>query len=76
MKEKKFIRSGLHLPVKDLKQTIQYYRETLGFYDEWTFGDKDGGIKRDEMRLLFGEDPSFVNDMNNSRLRLALMWIV
>jgi catechol 2,3-dioxygenase-like lactoylglutathione lyase family enzyme len=76
MKAKKFIRSGPHLPVKDLQQTLGYYRDTLGFYDEWTFGNKDGGIRRDDMRLLFAEDPEFVNDMNNHKHRLPLMWFV
>ena len=76
MAEKKFIRNGPHLPVKDLRQTINYYRDTLGFSEEWTAGSKDGGISRDEMRLLFAEDPKFVNDINNYRHRLPLMWFV
>jgi len=76
MKTKKFIRSGPHLPVKDLKQTLDYYRETLGFYDEWTEGDKDGGIRRDDMRLLFGEDTEFTTAINNATHRLPLMWFV
>jgi len=36
------MRCGAHLPVKDLRMTLDYYRDVLGFYDEWTFGDKDG----------------------------------
>ncbi|QEC76257.1 VOC family protein [Mucilaginibacter ginsenosidivorax] len=76
MKTKKFIRSNPHLPVKDLKQTLDYYRETLGFYDEWIEGDKDGGIRRDDMRLLFGEDAGFTAAINNAQHRLPLMWFV
>jgi catechol 2,3-dioxygenase-like lactoylglutathione lyase family enzyme len=76
MKTKKFIRNGPHLPVKDLRQTLEFYRDTLGFYDEWTFGNKDGGIRRDDMRLLFAEDPAFVNDINNPDHRLPLLWFV
>jgi uncharacterized glyoxalase superfamily protein PhnB len=76
MKTKKFIRSGPHLPVKDLKLTLNYYREALGFYDEWTAGDKDGGIRRDDMRLLFGEDAEFTAAINNTTHRLPLMWFV
>ena len=72
----KFIKSAPHLPVKDLKKTISYYRDTLGFMDEWIFGEKDGGIRRDEMRLLFAEDPEFANDTNNHKHRLPLMWFV
>jgi uncharacterized glyoxalase superfamily protein PhnB len=76
MKVKKFIRSGPHLPVKNLVETIAWYRDALGFYDEWSFGDKDGGIRRDEMQLLFCEDPNFTADVNNAAHRLPLMWFV
>jgi len=79
MKAKKFIRSNPHLPVKDLRETLDYYRDTLGFYDEWTWPGKDGkhtdgGIRRDEMRLLFGEDPEFVKSY--PKIRLSIMWFV
>jgi hypothetical protein len=35
-----------------------YYRDIIWFSEEWTAGSKDGGISRDEMRLLFAEDRS------------------
>jgi uncharacterized glyoxalase superfamily protein PhnB len=76
MKPKKFIRSGPHLPVRSIKQTLDFYRDILGFYDEWTWGDKDGGIRRDDMRLLFGEDVDFTNAINSHKSRLPLMWFV
>jgi uncharacterized glyoxalase superfamily protein PhnB len=81
MKTKKFIRSNPHLPVRNLRETLDYYRDTLGFYDEWTWmnkdGDiKDGGIRRDDMRLLFGEEPEFIDVVNNEKNRLPLMWFV
>lgn len=76
MKAKRFIKSGPHLPVKDLRQTLDFYRDSLGFNDEWTFGDKDGGIRRDDLRLLFAEDLNFVSDINNQNHRLPLMWFV
>lgn len=81
MKEKKFIRSGPHLPVKNLRQTLDYYRDVLGFYEEWTWTNKDGeikdgGIRRDDMRLLFGEDPTFTNIVNTNTHRLPLVWFV
>ena len=76
MKDKKFIKSSPHLPVKNLKQTLDFYRDTLGFYEEWTWGEKDGGIRRDDMRLLFEEDPDFINAVNNEKNRLPLMWFV
>ena len=72
----KFIRSNAHLPVKNLRSTLDYYRDVLGFSDEWTFGDKDGGISRNELRLLFAEDEGFTNDINNEHHRLPLMWFV
>ena len=76
MKSKKFHRSGPHLPVKNLRATLDYYRDTLGFYEEWIWEEKDGGIQRDDMRLLFGEDPEFTDSINNNKYRLNLMWFV
>lgn len=82
MKAKKFIRSNPHLPVRNLRQTLDYYRDVLGFYDEWTWKNKDGnitdgGIRRDDMRLLFGEAPGFIDRINNSKKsRLPLIWFV
>jgi catechol 2,3-dioxygenase-like lactoylglutathione lyase family enzyme len=76
MKSKKFIRNGPHLPVKNLNETLDFYRDILGFYNEWKFGEKDGGVQRDDMRLIFAEDPEFVNDVNNQKHRLPLVWFV
>ena len=81
MKDKKFIRSGPHLPVKNLQETLDYYHNKLGFYEEWTWADKDGkitdgGIRRDDMRLFFGEDPQFTALINNGKNRLPLLWFV
>jgi uncharacterized glyoxalase superfamily protein PhnB len=81
MKTKKFIRSNPHLPVRNLKETLDYYRDVLGFYDEWNWTNKDGkitdgGIRRNDMRLLFAEDPDFTNSINNNNHRLPLMWFV
>jgi hypothetical protein len=76
IRSKRFIKSGPHLPVKNLRLTLDYYRNKLGFTDEWTFGDKDGGIRRDDLRLLFAEDADFTNDINNKHHRLPLMWFV
>jgi glyoxalase/bleomycin resistance protein/dioxygenase superfamily protein len=75
-KEMRFIRSAPHLPVKNLRETLNYYRDVLGFYDEWTFGEKDGGIRKDEMRLLFAEDPEFVSSINSGRQHFPLIWFV
>ena len=78
---KKFIRSNAQLPVKNLRETLDYYRDELGFLDEWTWKNadgetKDGGIRRDELRLLFAEDPEFTSAINNKNNRLPLMWFV
>ena len=76
MKPSKFHRSGAHLPVRNLRETLDYYRDKIGFYEEWIFGDKDSGIKRDDMRLLFVEDPGYTATINNQTNRLSLMWFV
>jgi len=81
-KTKKFIRSNPHLPVRNLQETLDYYREKLGFTDEWAMANSegkvmDGGIRRDEMRLLFGEDPEFVDVITGyKKSRLPLLWFV
>jgi len=77
----KFIRSNPHLPVRNLQLTLDYYRDTLGFSEEWKWTNKegevkDGGIRRDEMRLLFAEDPGFVTAINNNGKHLLLLWFV
>lgn len=56
MAEKKFWKLSPHLPVKDVKETINWYKENLGFGEEWFYGDPvtDGGCRRDEMRVIFG----------------------
>ena len=81
MKTKKFIRSNAQLPVRNLRETLNYYRNELGFFDEWTWKNahgeiKDGDIRRDEMRLLFAEDPEFTSAINNEKNSLPLMWFV
>lgn len=76
VKVSKFCKPLAHLPVRDLRQTLDYYREFLGFSDEWTHGAKDGGIQRDALRLLFGEDPNFTDAINNEEHRLPIMWFV
>lgn len=76
MKVKKFHRCGAHLPVINLRETLDYYRENFGFYNEWTEGEIDGGLRRDDMRLLFGEDPDHVKKINNETARLNLVWFV
>src|SRR4051794_31397318 len=76
MKTKQFIRSCAHLPVINLKATLGYYRDVLGFYEEWSEGEIDGGIRRDDMRLLFGEDPAHTEKINTDSARLNLLWFV
>ena len=53
----------------------------MGFENEWTWPNKDGavkdgGISRDDMRLLFAEDSEFTNAINSDTKRLPLMWFV
>ena len=76
MKAKKFTRSAPHLPVINLRQTLDYYSDTLGFCEEWTEGKTDGGIRRDEMRMLFGEDAEYTQIINSDKSRLNLLWFV
>lgn len=76
MKAKKFNKCLPHLPVKNLKLTLDYYSEKLGFTDRWTLGDKDGGIQRDDLGLLFAKDTEFTNNIKNKNHRLPIIWFV
>lgn len=76
MENKKFHRCGAHLPVINLRETLNYYRDKFGFYEEWTEGTIDGGIRRDDMRMLFGEDAEHVKLINTDTGRLNLIWFV
>jgi len=57
MSEKKFWKVSPHIPVKDVEETVEWYKKNLGFSEEWYYGNPptDGGCKRDELRLLFGK---------------------
>jgi uncharacterized glyoxalase superfamily protein PhnB len=77
MKPKKFIRVNPFIPVKNLKQTLDYYRDKLGFYEQWMFGEMDGGIRRDDMRLVFCEDPDYINQLYvPPTYQFTLLWFV
>src|SRR5580704_3014047 len=81
MEAPKFIRCNPHLPVKNLRNTLDFYRDTLGFEEEWTWANKDGkitdgGIRRDDMQLLFGEDLQITERINNENHCLSVMWFV
>jgi catechol 2,3-dioxygenase-like lactoylglutathione lyase family enzyme len=76
MKPAKFYRVNPFLPVKDLRATLNFYRDVLGFYEEWTFGDFDGGIRRDEMRAIFRYDPEYTIVINNEQYWFELIWFV
>jgi hypothetical protein len=72
----RFIKPLPHLPVRNLRLTLDYYRDQLGFSNEWMVGEKDGGIRRDDLGLLFAEDPDFTDSLNNQQHRLPIMWFV
>jgi uncharacterized glyoxalase superfamily protein PhnB len=76
MKPIKFYKTTPFLPVKNLRQTLDYYRETLGFYEEWTWGAIDGGIRRDDMRMIFCEDTDYVQILNTDTHWFVLIWFV
>jgi hypothetical protein len=48
------------LPVRDIGETIRYYKNELGFVDEWYWGDppSDAGCHRDDLSLLFNLNPA------------------
>jgi len=64
------------MPVHDLKETISYYRDQLGFSDEWFWEDTDAGIRRNDLRLLFMHDPEFVSSINHNGRHFEICWFV
>ena len=76
MKPKKFYRCNPFIPVKNLMETLDFYRDTFGFYEIWTWGEYDGGIRRDDMRLVFCEDPEYVKAINNETYHFTFLWFV
>ena len=72
MREKKFCKLSPHLPVRDVKETIEWFKRNLGFEEEWFYGDPvtDGGCCRDEMRVLFGIGSSPFQPLKNISLIL------
>ena len=71
----KFYRCGIHLPVGNLKETLDFYQEFWVFLKNG-YGKKGWRDQSDEMRLLFVEDPKYVATVNNNNHRLNLMWFV
>jgi uncharacterized glyoxalase superfamily protein PhnB len=76
MKPKKFYRVNPFIPVRNLQETLDFYRDKFGFYEEWKFGEVDGGIRRDDMRLVFCEDPDYIKEINNETYNFTLTWFV
>ncbi len=76
MNRKKFNRIVPFLPVRNLEETIAYYRDKLGFYHEWFWGQKDAGIERDDIHLLFCLSPEYINVTHKKDLHFEFMWFV
>ena len=64
------------IPVRDLKETIGYYRDQLGFSNEWFWEDTDAGILRNDLRLLFMQDAEFVSRINSNNRHFEICWFV
>jgi len=76
MKQKKFSKVTPFLPVNNLKETLAYYHDKLGFYEEWAWEEFDGGIRRDEMHLMFQQTPGYTQLINSEHHRFVLIWFV
>ena len=76
MKDQKIYKVVPFLPVKDLKETINFYKEYLGFSNEWFWEETDAGISRDELRLLFNRNPTHAERINSPNQSLEVCWFV
>jgi hypothetical protein len=58
------------LPVRDIRETIDYYKNQLGFIDEWFWGDPptDAGCHRDSLSLLFNYNPELAQRISGFQL--------
>ncbi len=68
--KKFFYKSVPFLPVHSLTETIEYYTDVLGFTDPWYWGDPptDGGCHRDELSLLFNQNPEMAEKVDGFEL--------
>jgi hypothetical protein len=64
------------IPVNDLRETINYYRDQLGFSNEWYWENTDAGIRRNDLGLLFMHDPQFVSRINSHGNHFEICWFV
>lgn len=66
------------LPVRDLEETITFYKSKLGFTDEWYWGDPptDAGISRDGLSLFFVKNEKHNARINDGENRLQLCLFV
>lgn len=76
MKAIKFYHSVPFMPVRNLQETVAFYRDQLGFSKEWFWGEQDAGIRRDHMHLLFNYAPDYVSIVNTPEKHFEIMWFV
>lgn len=75
MKTKKFYKATPFQPVRSLQETIDFYRDSLGFSNEW-IQDMAAGISRDDMRLIFVENPDYTEIINTDKGMFEIIWFV
>ena len=68
--QKFFYKTIPFLPVRDIHETIEYYKNELGFVDEWFWGDppSDAGCHRDNLSLLFNHNPDMAERISGFEL--------
>lgn len=66
------------LPVRDLVQTVEFFKSKLGFTNEWYWGSPptDAGIGRDGLNLMFVLNPEFVDVINTPKNRMEICLFV
>ncbi len=66
------------LPVKNLEETLAFYKTYLQFSDEWFWGTppREGGTGRDGLNLLFIENPEHVAAINSEQNSLEICLFV
>ena len=68
--QKFFYKTLPFLPVRNLEETIHFYKSKLGFKDEWFWGSPptDAGCHRDQLSLLFNQNSTLAEKIQGFEL--------
>jgi len=63
------------MPVRDLNETLSFYKNKLGFYEELILDDKNASIKREHLQIRFNQPYEFGTETAN-KFGEEITWFV